>query len=168
MEHDLGILYDLFEQFMLTITFSFQSLETFSNWTIANTLKEKFVLKRKKGTETISAEELERVASTEEKVGKVLPNILSIGTPSGTKLWERFLLLQEARDATIHLKAQDAYTKSLDKESFFFTFLTADPLQYPTIALDLIKHFSPAAEPRWLRLARQKLTSSGIAERLIP
>ena len=167
-QNDLPILYDLFEQSMLTVTFSYQSLETFSNWTIANTLKEKFVLKRKKGTTTLSAEELERVASTEEKIGKVLPNTLSIKTPSGTKLWERFLLLQQARDNTIHLKSQDAYTKSLDKESFFFTLLTADPLQYPIIALDVIEYFSPAPGPRWLRLARQKVALSATVPWVTP
>src|ERR1700730_2196975 len=88
VSENLPHLYDFFEYCMIAVIASFQSLEMFSNDVIGRELKGTFELGRNKETLKLTGEELERRASTDEKLGVVLPRLLAIKTPKGTKLWE--------------------------------------------------------------------------------
>jgi hypothetical protein len=75
---NLPHLYDFFENSMIAVTCSFQSLEMFSNEIIAQNAQTSFKLTRGKDILTLGGEELERRASTEEKIGRILPSFLGI------------------------------------------------------------------------------------------
>jgi hypothetical protein len=153
-------LFDFFESCMVAVITSFQAIEVFSNTVISKTLKGTYQLKRKKAWYTVTGEELERQASTDEKIGVILPKLLNVTTPKGKANWQSYLELKEARDATVHMKSQDAYTrKGIDRESLFFQFFRRDPREFPKIAFQIIEYFLPAdALPRWAQEVKSELS----------
>ncbi len=129
----LPTLYDYFELCMTNVTFSFQAFETYSNQSIADKLNHPYLLERKDGTQEVSPEELQRVATTEEKLGKILPDILGTESPKGKRVWHQFKKLKTIRDTTIHLKSHDAYMKGeVDRGSLFYQFLHRRNEEYPS------------------------------------
>jgi len=154
------VLFDFFEECMTAMAFSFQALETFSNTIIAEKLKQIYHLKRRKKALELSAGELQREASTEEKLGVILPEILSTRTPKGDKVWQDFKDLKAARDTTIHMKALDAYLGvNIDKETFFYKLLNVEAKEFPRAAISMMAFFFKDDQlPRWLMNARDKLT----------
>jgi len=147
-------LFDYFEHCMVSVTFSFQALESFCNHSINRNLTAPLKVKRRRGEEILSVEEIERKLSTEEKLGKVLPKILGVPTPSGKAVWEKLVQLQKVRDATIHLKGFDQYPMgNMETHSLFFQLLNHDPLEFPDAAIALINYFhEDRAKPRWLSM----------------
>jgi hypothetical protein len=146
----IPVLYDFFEQCMLSAVFSFQSLEAFCNQVILRELKEAMEVKRRDKRCMLTPIELERQLSTNEKLSQVVPKIRKISTPKGKAVWEPFKRLQEARDATVHLKASDQY--STDRDSLFFQFFSHKAAEFPKAAADMIRYFYPQQNewPRWL------------------
>jgi len=155
-------LYDFFEECMVAVTFSFQALETFSNTIIVEKLKHIYHLKRRKKVLKLSAEELQREASIEEKLGVILPEILSTKTPKGEKVWQDFKDLKGVRDTTIHMKALDADSGvNIDKETFFYKLLHVEAKEFPEAAISMMTFFFKDDQlPRWLMSARDKLIKS--------
>lgn len=151
-------LFNYFEQCMITTTFSFQALETFCNDIIASKLSGTYRLRRRNKSIEVSSDELQRIASTEEKLAIVLPDILELKSPKGRKVWQNFQELKEVRDATIHLKSYDAYNKDIDKESLFYQFFRLEVDKFPKFAFELIEYFIiPQQSPRWFELAREQI-----------
>jgi len=159
---NLPHLYDFFEHCMIAVTCSFQSLEMFCNEIIARKAQSGFNLKRGKDVITVKGEELERRASTEEKLGSILPSFLGIEGPKGMKLWERFQDLKAARDSTIHCKSTETKTDiTVDRESLFFQFFRREPIEFPTIAFELIEYFYHDGKlPRWAIAAKNRIRSA--------
>jgi len=108
---DLPLLYDFFESCMVTVTFSFQSIEVFANSIISQYPNEKIEVRRKKNIVEVEASDAERNLSTEEKLTRVLPYLLKIPNPSGKRLWNGFRLLKDIRDSTIHFKSKEISTR---------------------------------------------------------
>jgi len=155
---NLTHLYDYFGQFMMAATFSFQALETFSNWIISQKVKAPFKLLRRDVPVEFTPMELERFASTEEKLGAILPTVLDVETPKGKKSWQNFVGLKQARDSTIHLKSYDSFTEDADKESLFYQFLNSQAKDLPKTALEMIEYFLPDSNmPRWILYAKRKI-----------
>lgn len=152
---ELHALFDYFEQCMISATFSYQAVETFCNESIGKKLAKPMKIRVRKAIEELHPEEIEQRLSTEEKLGKVLPKIFDVPTPSGKALWEKMLKLKRVRDSIIHLKSQDQYNKNgIDTETLFFRFLNHDPPEFPEAAISLISYFfDEAAKPRWLIMA---------------
>jgi hypothetical protein len=144
-----SMLYDFFEQCMISVAFSYQALEVFSNHTIARDQKGSMVVKRRKKRAVLAPIELERHLSTEEKLTIVLPKIKNVPTPKGKHSWQLFKKLKHARDATIHLKYRDQ--QAVDRDSLFFVFLNEDPESFPRAAVEIILYFNPSDAPRWLQ-----------------
>lgn len=122
---NLPHLYDFFENCMMAVTFSFQSLETFANLIIALELEDKKIkIKRKGEFVEYSSENAERNLSTEEKIFEVLPQIKGISIKKGAGAGQNFTQLKKIRDATIHLKSTDVFPdpEKLDKDSLFSNF----------------------------------------------
>jgi hypothetical protein len=136
---------------------SFQAIETFTNSIIGRRASGNLTTKRKGGVEiTLRPTEAERELSTEEKLGQVLPNIMGVPYPRSNRAWQSFKLLKVARDATVHLKSRDIYTRNeVDRESLFFYFLNHDSRTYPAAVIKAISHFFPKHPPRWLLHARE-------------
>lgn len=149
-EETIPHLFDYFERCMVAVTFSFQALEAFSNQAIQASVKGTYQVQRKSGPKDLSADELEREVATEEKLSTILPNLFSVKSPKGTKVWERFIKLKRVRDSTIHLKKWDAQS-TLDMESLYFQFLNHNAREFPKAALSMIEHFRPTkGGPLWM------------------
>jgi hypothetical protein len=159
-------LFDFFELCMTTVTFSFQALETFSNWIIAERIQEIFTIRRDKKDETFSIDEIERKLSTEEKLHLVLPRLFRIQSPKGRKCWGNFKELKHARDSIIHLKSTDQYPNrsvlgAIDKDSLYFVFLNNRMTVFPKAAIAIIHYFfSDSKEmPRWLEHTKNRFST---------
>ncbi len=149
---NLPHLYDFFEHSMTSVICCFQALEMFSNEMIARHCPMPYHLKRGDRTMVLDGEKLERIASTDEKIGDILPHLLTVKTPKGTELWKRFLNVKAARDSTVHCKSKESRSRvgELDTQSLFFQFFRRKPMEYPVVAFDIIKHFHPKGDlPRW-------------------
>ena len=161
---EIAGLFDYFEQCMLASVFSFQSLESYANQVISRVLRTPYTLQRKKDTVTVSPEELERVASTDEKLAVVLPALTEVSSPKGKKVWERYKALKEVRDSTVHLKSRDHYVRGrLDRDSLYHKFLTITAKEFPKSAIAMIEHFSASSPDRWLEYSRDRLNTPGRA-----
>ena len=91
-------LFDYFEQCMIITTFSFQALEAYCNQTVADDMKAPVQLERrrdgKKQLITLnSPADVERTASTEEKLATVVPAVLEMASPRGKAVWGPFVAL---------------------------------------------------------------------------
>lgn len=159
-KENLRHLYDFFEHSMIAVIASFLSLEMSCNEMISRELKGTFEIKRNKQIVTLAPDELERKASTDEKLGDILPKLLAIQTPKGTKLWERYLELEAARDATVHFKSSETKNRpDIDRESLFFQIFRRDSVDFPKTACEIIQYFyGSKVLPRWLLFANEKLS----------
>lgn len=153
-------LFDFFEQCMISTTFSFQAIESFCNHVIRRTIKPSEKLKVRGFNQKLSVDEIERKLSTSDKLSDVLPKILALPTPKGSKIWEDFAKLRAIRDATVHLKSSDQYPMNdLAKQTLFIKLLDTDPREFTATATAIIDYFySGNPRPRWLNLV--PLTSS--------
>ena len=156
-DESVSDLYYFFEQSIVSATMSFQAIEVFANAIIGRRAVKSIAVKRKGGVEkNLTPTEAERELSTEEKLGQVLPSIMGVSSPRGNRAWQSFKSLKEARDATVHLKSRDIYTRNdVGRESLFFYYLNHDPRKYPGAAIKVISHFFPKELPRWLRHATE-------------
>lgn len=154
---NIPFLYDYFEQAMVVATFSFQAIEAFVNYELIHNAKSDIRIKRRKKWQTYSPTEAERVLSTEEKIGTVLPEVLGVPTPKGKQPWEGFLKLKDARDATIHIKNKDVHQSGDNENNLFINFLLDNPQSYPEYAFRLIEWFyKNRSRPRWLKLLTEQ------------
>jgi len=155
-------LYDYFERCMMTMTFSFNALEIFCNQTIADEIKGTYARTTHRGVVDMTPDKVQRELSTEEKLTAVLPTILGTANPKDDALvWRDFLRLKRARDATIHMKASDAYIRGgkVDERTLFHEFFAMKSLvSFPIFAVGMIRFFRPnLKERRWLREAIEML-----------
>ncbi len=156
-DESVSDLYYFFEQSIISVTMSFQAIEVFANAIIGRRSTQSVVVKRKAGVvKNLTPAEAERELSTEEKIGQVLPNLLNVSSPRGNRAWQAFRTLKDARDATVHLKSSDIYTRNnIDRESLFFYYLNNDARAFPGAAIKVISHFFPKDLPRWLSHAKE-------------
>jgi len=148
------LLFLFFESCLVSVTFSFQTIEAFCNYSISRTWRKPVEVKRRKTKETLHHESAERELSTEEKLKSVLPKIYDVPTPAGKSVWDRFVKLKRARDSCVHIKYHDQCPlgAEIDQESLFFQFLDNDPLFFPDAAKEMITYFySKQGLPRWLQ-----------------
>jgi hypothetical protein len=151
-------LYSYFEQAMTAAVFSFQALESFANQIVAERVTGTMQLKRRGGSVDLTAAEIERQCSTDEKLGTILGQLLGKATPKGKKPWQGFATLKDLRDATIHLKSRDQYVRGApDKETLYFRLLNTKPTDYPRWAISLIRYFTGQAS--WLNGAEEALNA---------
>jgi hypothetical protein len=161
-------LFDYFERCMVTVTFAYQSLESYCNQIISDHLKGSFQLKRHGKLQSFTAVQLERHASTEEKLGVILPRLLGVKTPKGTAVWQKYVVLKRVRDSTIHLKSQDYYSKARpDRETLFYRFLNNEPMSFPMNAIAMIRHFA-GPNATWLGGAEERLKAANPPDASLP
>lgn len=158
----LPTLYDYFEQCMIAATFSYQSLETYSNQVIEDNLPDgkTFVVHRKGEDRALDAASLQRDASTEEKVTTIVPQLIGKPLAKQSKLWQQFTILQRVRDSIIHLKTVDHRSAAeLDRETVFYRLLNNTPSLYPKTAVEVMRHFVGPGELSWLQHAEQRIAA---------
>lgn len=156
---NLGKLFSYFERSMVAVTFAFQSLESYANTIIVQTLNGTMKLKRKNGDVDWDASQIERNCSTEEKLAVVLPALGKMKTPKGTKVWENFVKLKDIRDATIHVKDIDQYAGAGEdhKRTLHHQLLNHEPREYPRRAIAMMRIFTPKGSDSWLVPAEELL-----------
>lgn len=148
---DLPHLYDFFESYMVTVAFSFQSIEAFVNSILSQYAHKKIKVKRKKGVIEFETSEAERYLSTDEKLTQVLPQLLKLPNPSGKKIWAGYRLLKDVRDSTIHFKSKEISTKyEVDTNSLYYHFFETNPIKHVLSAYEIVNYFMPhEGIPRW-------------------
>lgn len=158
---NLKRLYDYFESCMVTVTFSYQALETYSNCIIADRLKGTIPIKMNKKLKHLNSKQLlEDNVSTEKKLRTVLPKILNIESPEkNEEIWQNYLELKRVRNTTVHMKYSDATSGvNIDKKTLLYEFFRTEMDIFPKYALDMIDYFESNGNNRyWIDHARHLL-----------
>lgn len=164
-DKNLANLYDYFEYCMITVTFSYQALETFANHVISKNLKDPYELKKvkcgKEETQYLDSEELQRYVSTDEKLKTILPKILHMKSPKETKIWPHYKELKKMRDATIHLKPSELDYNDLERESIYFLLYYCNPKDIVIKTLEMVEYFTNEInEKQWSDKIRTIINSN--------
>ncbi|MDP1812414.1 MAG: hypothetical protein Q8K66_13520 [Sediminibacterium sp.] len=114
----LSALYDYLELIQSSIIAIYSAVEALSNAAIPSD----YTLKRKnnKGIEeTWTKENIERWDQTTEKIGKIVPEILSFESPKSQSFWEGFMGLKELRDDIIHQKQSKKDPNNIEQSHLY-------------------------------------------------
>lgn len=145
-------LFDYFEEMIAVAFGSFGAIEAFCNQVVVEKGAGPLQIKGRK-KRVVSPEEAERFASTDEKLRRLVPDLLNVPTPCGKQEWELFRKIKASRDAVTHFKRHDQ-AKSADRDhepTVLVDLLFKDCFEMPEAAMALINYFhkkDPA--PRWL------------------
>jgi len=151
-------LFDYFETTMTTAMLSFAAIEAFCNSTLFERVGQPIKLKRGKGANQVevqmTAEDLERNVSTDEKLKRIIPDLLGIATPSGKAVWERYAKLKDLRDSVTHFKRKDQakHAEKSHEPTALYAMTQLDPLTLPETATEVVGYFYEADQrPRWFQ-----------------
>lgn len=140
---------DYIERKIESIVLSFSAIEAFAN----ESIPADFVYARHKNSEILleaaNKEMIERHLSIDEKLTSVLPQVLSCKSPKGTRCWQGYKELKNARDRIIHMKSEDRKSSGSGVDSVWKAII----LSYaPHLAAKaVIDHFVAAmkTKPQW-------------------
>lgn len=140
---------DYIERMIEAIVLAFSAIEAFAN----ESIPADFVYARNKSSEILleaaSKETIERHLSIDEKLTSVLPEILGCTSPKGTRCWQDYKQLKNARDRIIHMKTEDRKSSGPEVDTVWKAIvLTPAPHQ---AAKAMIDHFVKAMKnkPQW-------------------
>ena len=147
------VLIDFFEIMMTQIIFSYSAIEAFSNISIPD----KYIYQKNKNssrcTEVYDKDQIERYINLDEKLRKVLPNIFKVDSPTGTKEWNEYDVLQKLRDRIIHLKSSDTIPSTKVTKTIWGDLIRHQNTDFPVQAHALIGHFlEKGKEHRWFKM----------------
>jgi len=113
--------YDYFETMIISIIFSYTSIESFVNICIPVHYKHNF--KQKGERKEWSKSEIEQFMSLRDKLKKVLRKVLKTPDPSKEEWWNDLIKLESLRKQLIHpkskqKKSEKRYSELLNKEVF--------------------------------------------------
>jgi hypothetical protein len=156
-------LFDYFENCSVAVLFSIQALEAYCNYKIAYTLNGEFAIERDGKQIMLSPLKVERELSIDEKLGEVLPSLLSVPTPKGRAVWEEYIHFRRLRDATVHIKSHHQWTSSSRdfEDSPYAWFLQHSASTIPMPAIAMLRYFALEHEHEWLNGA-QKLMDGNV------
>lgn len=152
-------LFDYFEKAMVTVFFSYQAIEAFCNEEIFRSSPNAIEVKIKKKKEALDRREAEKRLSTSEKLGQVLPKILSIPTMKGKAVWQRFRDLESVRDEVVHLKNQTVVDNDPSKEveRILFRLIAEDTRSWPKITMEVLDYFVREPIPEWYEYLKNRV-----------
>ena len=152
-------LFDYFERSMVAVFFSYQAIEAFCNEEILRISPAVIEVKGKNGKELLEKREAERQLSTSDKLGNVLPKILNVSTIKGNWLWEKFLDLEDIRNAVVHLKNQTVQNINSPNsaEQTLLTLLAKDACLWPRATLQILEHFVRDPIPDWYEQLKNRV-----------
>ena len=136
---ELTVLYDYFEHIQATIITIYSAIEALCNAAIPASFT--LTKKNNKGiTETWDKASIEKWTPTEEKVGKIVPEILGIDSPRKLSCWNGYKKLKYIRDEIIHQKQSPEDPATADTS---FLALLLNKAIFATIhsGFELIKYF---------------------------
>lgn len=147
--------FDLLEKRMAAVVFAYSAIEAFSNQTIPD----QFVYQPKKTQGKYMGkydkEGIERYVLLDTKLGDILPEILNLKSPRGTKIWASYLLVKGLRDSIIHLKSSRKKDSTVSQEiSLVEKLLQPDLPNVAVVAREVIGYFLDGSnnQPRWYKI----------------
>ena len=150
-------LFDYFEATMTAAMSSFAAIEAFCNGIVFEKVDQPITLKRRKCSSEVdvpmSAEDIERNVSTDEKLRRVIPDLLGVATPSGKAVWGRYSKLKSLRDSVTHFKRKDQakHAEKSHEPTALYAMTQLDPLSLPETAMEVVSYFYAVDKrPRWL------------------
>lgn len=150
-----GKLFDCLEHLISLVIFSYSAIEVFANSSIPDNFRFTRERRDNKYSEEYSKGQIERNLSLTIKLDEILPQIFSVQSPKGRRLWTDFVWLEELRDRFIHLKSSD-WEKSEPEmaDKYVWTnLLSKKVLLAPHYALEMMNYFYDENKPRWLAKA---------------
>jgi hypothetical protein len=141
-----GPLFDYLEGCIAHVIFSFTALEAFANEVIPESFV--YTVQRDGATESLTKAEIERRIGLDEKLHSILPSVLSIASPKGTKVWEKYRAVKKIRNQLVHLKSVDGRPSGPDDETIWGTLLKTHGHAWCDDAHKVIGHFNPATNGR--------------------
>lgn len=157
--HQMGyegapVLFDFFEESMATLASSCAAIEAFCNGELVQAGGEIDIKGKKGRPKRVPAEEAERRALIEEKLGRLVPDLLGVPSPAGKAVWQQFQKIKELRDSTTHFKRRDqAKSAGMTHEpTALLKLIRLDPYEAPETAMAVVGYFfRKGSSPRWLR-----------------
>lgn len=157
---DHRLVFDFFQEFSAEVVFSFLAIESFANevipadfvydWT--NGKKEKL---------SLTAPQIERQVSLDEKLKRVIPQAHQIRGPSGTRTWQHFIELKKVRDRLVHLKSIDRKSSGPEQQTIWGLMIAQREVNFAHSAYSIIAAFPSLVENRrWFGLAGELLRQS--------
>lgn len=156
-----GKFFDCLECLISLVIFSYTALEVFANSSIPDNFQFTRERNDNKYSEIYTKNQIERNLSLTIKLDEVLPQIFSVSSPKGRRLWADFVWLRELRDRFIHLKSTD-WEKSEPEmaDKYVWTnLLSKKVLLTPHYALEMMSYFYNENKPRWLKKQLKKLSA---------
>lgn len=149
---DSGALFDYFEYAMTSAMSAYAALESFCNQIITERVSAPVFVKSKR--KALTPEEIERWTSTDEKLSRIVPDALSLPSPSGKAVWQAYANLKEVRDNVTHFKRKDQAALGLEPESeqtVLYKLTCVDPYEFPEAAQTVLRYFNNGAmQMHWL------------------
>jgi hypothetical protein len=136
---DTSKLYDYFEHIQASVITIYSAIEALCNIAIPKNFT--LTKKNSKGVKEIwDKSSIEKWIPTEEKVGKIIPEILNIESPKKLPIWKSFKELKEIRDSIIHQK--QSFKNPIEIESSFLKFLLDQSIFRKIMSgFELIRYF---------------------------
>lgn len=149
-------LFTFLEKRMGSVVFAFTALESFANeiipekYQISGSNLESIPNVLKSGI--LNKDQVERNVNLGEKLDIILPEVLKIQSPKGTKIWQNYKTIKKLRDRIVHLKSIDRKSSSVKDETIWKELIIADQLNIALIAKGIIDYYYKNCEkPRWLQ-----------------
>jgi len=137
------------------VIFAYSAIEAFAN----HSIPDDYTYQRDRGDrrfrEVYNKDQIERWLSLDTKLDQVLPEILSVTSPKGTKVWQEFTWLQEIRDRLVHTKSAD-WRKSGPEQAqgiLWTQLLDHNVNSAISAASRTIMHYHKGPPERWMRKA---------------
>jgi hypothetical protein len=141
-------LFDLLEELISHVVFSFTALEAFANEVIPDDFTYTFTVERTGEERTYGKDDIERRISLDEKLGIVLPQIFALKSPKGGSLWGNYKTIKKVRDGVVHLKSVDKRSSGPEAETIWGTLLRMHSEPFCNHAHAMIGYFKPAIQKR--------------------
>lgn len=152
-DETVGALFDYMELAITAAMSSYAAVEAFCNSVVIEKASAPIKLKRKKDWVEYSPEDVERKVTTDEKLKRIVPDLLGVPTPAGKKEWQQYVVLKDLRDSVTHFKRRDQarHADHLHEPTALQELLNADPCNFPETARSVIRYFSKTSQlPRWM------------------
>jgi hypothetical protein len=150
-----GPLFEFFEEMMGTVAGAMGAIEAFCNRCIIDTATGPISVKGRKGRELKSPEEVVRFCGLEEKIKRIVPDLMGVSSPAGAgnDTYGRFMVLKSLRDSVTHFKRHDEarLAGKLHEQTALTTLFFTDQFTIPEGAMELIRYLAPLEKtPRWV------------------
>jgi hypothetical protein len=137
------------ERIIESVLLAFTAIEAFAN----ETIPDDYILEHYRTSDVIleisDKREIERFVSLDEKLHRILPEIIGCVSPKGTRSWQEYKQLKRTRDRIVHMKTEDRRSSGPAIDTVWRSILLTSAPHKASKAI--IDHFVSAMKekPRW-------------------